>query len=174
MSRSLRSARTPFTKRAKRLNKSNSSSSNSLGCWSKSKTWRCCQRWGHLRDRRLVDTEVLVGRKERMWRSRESGRGLILSMSMSLSMPMCMSLHRPCPCPCPWLMSCCWGLLWHPARLRSQGRPMERKVAIESAQGVFLVFWILFEIIKIENWFEYELILNLELEFIFKFEFKLN
>ena len=44
------------------------------------------QRGFHLFDKMLVPTASLVGRKERMWQRRESGRLLILSTTMSLSL----------------------------------------------------------------------------------------
>lgn len=80
MSRDWRRESTAFTKNANLLNilgwfPSSCESS------SKSKTWRCCHRWRHLRETRFaVATEVLVGRKERMWQRSESGRVLNLSV----------------------------------------------------------------------------------------------
>jgi len=80
MSRDRRRESTALTKNANLLNRlgrlptSCESSENSKAC-------RFCQRFRHLRERTLiVATEVVVGRKESMWKRRESGRVLNLSV----------------------------------------------------------------------------------------------
>ena len=48
--------------------------------WSKSRTGTSFQRDLHLLDKMLVATEARVGRKERTWMRRQSGRLLITSL----------------------------------------------------------------------------------------------
>lgn len=43
----------------------------------------------HLLDKMLVAMAFLVGRKERMWQIRESGRSLILSIEIETTVPLC-------------------------------------------------------------------------------------
>ena len=91
MRRDSRWARTALTKMEKNMKCSVFSSSvlplNSYSS-SKSKVWRVFQRLRKWREMRgVVWTVVLVGRKERMWQSKESGRLLNLSTS-SFSPPL--------------------------------------------------------------------------------------
>ena len=51
--------------------------------WFKLRTGTRAQRGLHLLDKMLVETESLIGRKERMWVRRDSGRLLIMSLLSS-------------------------------------------------------------------------------------------
>jgi len=72
-----------YAKVWKCLNRLSTSSSSNLldskDLSEKSRTVTSFQMWRHLRPKMLVWMEVLVGRKDRMWLSKQSGRLLILS-----------------------------------------------------------------------------------------------
>jgi len=69
-----RRAKTPLTKRAKLLKRSAGWFTYSWESSEKWRTERCCQRWRHRVERRAVETEVFVGRNERIWFKTPSGK----------------------------------------------------------------------------------------------------